>query len=124
MNEHIRGAANGAITTAEDVRHARHARVAAAVGTIMGEVDRLRALQKYDEDRRLARAETAEITELALRKAAVRAAKKHLMITVDKKLFWDIASFALSKLNGQAYAELERELTAIDDRDKRLSGGG
>jgi hypothetical protein len=101
----------------------RHERVRAAVSTLLAEVDRLRALEKRDADRRAARAEARAITELALRKSRLREAKRHLMISIDRQLFWSIASTALASLKGAAYVELEQILTKIDDREKQAAKG-
>ena len=70
-------------------------RVEDALAVIAGEIARLRVLQQADDRRRLARAETAEITALALRKAAAREAKRHLMITVPRDFFHEIGELAL-----------------------------
>lgn len=99
------------------------ARVQEALDTLMTEINRLRTLQRREDSRRRARADVDDVVARARRRAAHREATRHLTITIDKTLFWEIASVALGALHGPAYAALERELTAIDDREK-LSGGG
>jgi hypothetical protein len=103
---------------------ARHARVKAAIAVVMTEVDRLRALEKHEEQRRAGRAAAAEITALALRKAAARQAKRHLSVLIDKQFFLEIGSLALKSVHGAQYVELQKELTRIWDREEQLCKGG
>jgi ferredoxin-NADP reductase len=84
-----------------------------ALDVIAGEIARLQRLQQADDRRRAARAETAEITALALRKAAAREAKRHLMITVPRQFFQEIGTLALRTQSGEAYTALEQELERI-----------
>jgi deoxyxylulose-5-phosphate synthase len=88
-------------------------RVEQAVATLQAEIARLRLLQRRDEQRRTARAETAEATALALRKAAAREAKRHLSVLIDKQFFKEIGMLALKSVDGATYCALQKELTRI-----------
>lgn len=96
----------------------RRAKVQAAVELIQVEINRLRRLEKRDEDRRRARSEVAEITALALRKAALREAKRHLMITISRDFFHDLGTLALKSVHDEAYTALHKELTRLWERQE------
>jgi hypothetical protein len=102
----------------------RHERVRSALGVILMEIDRLRALEKREDLRRAARAETAEVTALALRKAAHREAKRHLTVVIDKQFFQQLGLLALRAVPAAQYAELQEELEKIWQGEQRLSGSG
>jgi hypothetical protein len=89
-----------------------------AVDTIASEIARLERLQKAEDQRRAARAETAAITARALRKFEHRQASKHLRITVDRAFFRDLGELALSCLHGEARASLCRELDRLWEREE------
>jgi hypothetical protein len=102
---------------------ARLPNIEAAVAVIQQEIARLRLLQQREDDRRRARAEVAAITARSLAKVGERARDRDRMISVDKKWFWDVAQALLERLHGAQRVQLEKDLSAIVDREQRLKGG-
>jgi hypothetical protein len=68
-------------------------------------------------------AEVAEITAKARRKFEERERRRDQMITVPREWFWQVAQGLLERLNGAQYAQLEKDLKAIVERERRLKGG-
>jgi hypothetical protein len=87
-----------------------------ALDTIAAEIARLRVLQRAEDRRQAARAETAAFVEQARRKFEHRQAVKHLKITIDREFFYDIGMLALQSVHGEAFTELQKELTRVWER--------
>jgi hypothetical protein len=99
------------------------AKVQAALDVIAAEIARLQRLQRAEDQRRAARAETAEITRKALAKVEERARDRDRMISVDRAWFWQVAEGLLERLHGAQRVQLEKDLNAIVEREQRSKGG-
>jgi hypothetical protein len=110
--------AAGNVSFLPPVENPGRRKVQDALDVIAGEIARLQRLQKAEDQRRAARAETAAFVEQAQRKAAIREAKRHLMITIDREFFYEIGQLALRAVRSEAHTALHAELTRLWEREE------